>query len=95
MEPIVYILQMALTVFYWIIILQIVISWLLAFDVINLRNPKAQNLIQLMNKITDPVYKPLRKFIPAIAGIDITPIIVIIGVILLRDNLLPRLLGVL
>jgi len=95
METIVYLLQMALTVFYWIIILQIVISWLLAFDVINLRNPKAQNLIQLMNKITDPVYKPLRKFIPAIAGIDITPIIVIIGVILLRDNLLPRLLGVL
>ena len=77
-------LILALTIFFWIIILQVVLSWLIAFEVINIRNEKAQNLITLLNKITDPIFKPLRKFIPSIAGIDITPIIVIFGISILQ-----------
>ena len=93
MSEIVYLIGLALTIFYWIIIAQVIVSWLIAFEVINIRNPQARNLIELMHKITNPVYKPLRKYIPPIAGIDITPIIVIIGIIILRDQLLPMLLG--
>lgn len=93
MEIIVNLLSLALTIFYWIIIIQVVMSWLIAFDVVNIKNQQARNLLTLIQKITDPVYKPLRKFIPPIAGIDITPIIVIIGVIVLRDSMLPMLLG--
>ena len=74
-----------LDVFFWIIIIQVVMSWLIAFDVINIRNSQARNLIELLHKITDPVYKPLRKFIPSIAGIDISPIIIIIGIQLLQN----------
>ena len=74
-----------LDVFFWIIILQVVLSWLIVFDVINTRNAKAANLIQLISKITDPVYKPLRKYIPAIAGIDITPIIIIFSISLIKS----------
>lgn len=73
-------LLLALDVFFWIIIIQVVVSWLIAFDVINARNPQAANLVRLINRVTDPVYRPLRKFIPPIAGIDITPIIVILGI---------------
>lgn len=72
-------LLIAVDIYIWIIVGQVVISWLLAFDVINARNPQAQNLIGLLRKITDPVYKPVRKYIPPIAGIDITPLIVIFG----------------
>lgn len=90
MEILFSILTFGLSAFYWIIIIQVVMSWLIAFDVINIRNAQAQNVIKLMNKITDPVYKPLRRFIPPIAGIDITPIIVIFGVIIIRDSVLPR-----
>jgi len=78
------ILLLALNIFFWIIIAQVVLSWLIAFDVINAKNAQAQNLIALIHKITDPVYKPLRKFIPPIAGIDITPIIIIIGINILK-----------
>ena len=92
MSEIVYLIGLVLTIFYWIIIAQVIVSWLIAFEVINIRNPQARNLIELMHKITNPVYKPLRKYIPPIAGIDITPIIVIIGIIILRDQLLPMLL---
>lgn len=93
MGMIVTILYFALTAFYWVIIAQVVISWLVAFQVMNLSNPQARNLVNLLDKITAPVYKPLRKFIPPIAGIDITPIIVIFGVIILRDMALPNLLN--
>ena len=79
------ILLYALKIFFWIIILQVVLSWLIAFEVINVRNAQAQNLIQLLNRITDPVFKPLRKIIPAIAGIDITPIIIIFAISILQS----------
>lgn len=78
------ILILILSVFFWIIIAQVVLSWLIAFDVINVKNAQARNLIILLNKITDPIFKPLRKIIPAIGGIDITPIFVIIALQLLQ-----------
>ncbi len=78
-------LLFVLKAFYWVIIIQIILSWLIAFDVINVRNEKAQSLINLLNKITDPIYRPLRKFIPSIGGIDVTPIIVILAVFILQS----------
>lgn len=78
-----------LDVYFYIIIASVIISWLIAFEVLNIRNPQAQNLINLLNKATEPVYKPLRKFIPPIGGIDITPIIVIFAIFLLQ-NLIVR-----
>lgn len=78
-------LLLFLDVFFWIIIGQVIMSWLIAFDVINIRNPQAQNLVTLMGKITDPIFKPLRKIIPSIAGIDITPIIIIFGISIAKN----------
>lgn len=77
-------LLLALQVYFWIIILSVILSWLIAFEVINVKNEKAQNLIRLLEKATDPVYRPLRKYVPSIGGIDITPIIVIFGIYLLQ-----------
>ncbi len=74
-----------LDVYFWIIITSVVMSWLIAFEVINTRNPQANNLLGLLEKATEPVYRPLRKYIPAIGGIDITPIIVIFGIYLAKD----------
>ncbi len=80
-----------LDVYFYIIIASVIISWLIAFEVLNIKNPQAQNLINLLNKLTEPVYKPLRKFIPPIGGIDITPIIVIFAIFLLQ-NLIVRMM---
>lgn len=85
MAPIGQILIFALQVYFYIIIASVIISWLIAFEVLNVKNPQAQNLVNLLNRLTEPVYKPLRKFIPAIAGIDITPIVVIFGIFLLQE----------
>ena len=74
-----------LQIYFYIIIASVIISWLIAFEVLNVKNQQAQNLVNLLNKATEPVYKPLRKYIPAIAGIDITPIIVIFAIFLLQE----------
>lgn len=79
------ILLLALDIYLWIIIIQVALSWLVAFNVVNLSNPQAQNFVRLLQKATDPVFTPLRKFIPAIAGIDITPIIVIFAIYALQN----------
>lgn len=84
MELVGYILNLAIDIYIFIIILQVALSWLLAFDVINAGNRAAQNLIRLVKKATDPVYEPLRKFIPPIGGIDLTPLVVMIGLSLIR-----------
>lgn len=83
-------LILALDIYFWIILISVISSWLIAFEVINTRNPQAANLMRLLNKITEPVFAPLRKFIPSIGGIDITPIIVIFGIQILK-NIVARL----
>lgn len=78
------ILLLLLDVVFWIIVIQVILSWLVAFDVVNVRNPQAANLVRFFERLTAPIYQPLRKVIPPIAGIDITPIIVIIGIEILK-----------
>lgn len=74
-----------LDVCFWIIIIQVVLSWLITFEVINIRNQQAANFVRLIDRITTPVFAPLRKIVPPIAGIDITPIIVIFAIYLLKS----------
>lgn len=78
------ILLLLLDVVFWIIVIQVILSWLVAFDVVNVRNPQAANLVRFFERITAPLYHPLRKVIPPIAGIDLTPIVIIIGIEILK-----------
>lgn len=79
------ILILLLDIFFWIIVAQVVISWLIAFGVMNVQNQNARKVILILQKITDPVYKPLRKIIPSIGGIDISPIIIIFAISILKN----------
>ncbi len=71
---------LGLQLYILVIIIQVALSWLVAFDIINEKNEAAQNLTALTKKLTDPVYTPLKKFVPPIGGIDIIPLVVFIGV---------------
>lgn len=74
-----------LNIYFYIIVIEVVVSWLLVFEVINVRNPQAQNLVRLLRKLTDPVMVPIRKYVPLIGGIDISPIIVIFLIFVLQN----------
>ena len=80
-------LSLAIDIYIGIIILQVIINWLVIFDVINTKNQQAQNLLKLLARATDPVYKRIRKYVPPIGGIDLTPLIVILGLNLLKHGL--------
>lgn len=88
MYSLIYLINLLVDIYIGIIIVQVAVSWLIAFDVINAGNEQAQNLIKLLKKATDPIYKPLQKYIPPIGGIDLTPLIVILLISFLRSVLI-------
>jgi YggT family protein len=69
---------------FWIIIIQVILSWLINFDVINLRQPFVWQVWQGLNRITEPVYRPIRRMLPDMGGIDIAPMIVLFGLYALQ-----------
>lgn len=73
-----------LDVLFWILVVQIALSWLIAFGVVNLHNPQAANFVRLLDRVTTPIYAPLRKIIPAVGGIDLSPIVIFLGIYLLK-----------
>jgi YggT family protein len=81
MDPIhflIFVIRALLNALFWAIIISAILSWLVAFDVINLRNQIVYNIARLVDAITRPILRPFQKVIPPIGGVDITPIIVII-----------------
>jgi YggT family protein len=71
------------------IILNAVLSWLVAFDVVNLRHPMVRQFAQLLDAVSRPALRPFQRFIPPLGGIDITPIIAIIIIEALQRYLVP------
>jgi YggT family protein len=74
------------------IIISAVLSWLVAFDVINLRNQFVYNVARFLDAVTRPVLRPVQKIIPPIGGVDISPIIVLLVIQAFRSYLLPQIL---
>lgn len=74
------------------IIISAVLSWLVAFDVINLRNRLVYNVAHFLDAVTSPVLRPVQRIIPAIGGVDISPIIVLLVIQGVRSYLLPQIL---
>lgn len=75
------------------IIVSAVMSWLVAFDVINLRNPYVAGAARFLDSVTRPVLAPVQRLIPNLGGIDISPIIVLLVIQGTRQFLLPLVFG--
>lgn len=87
MDSIFFLLILVLDIFLWLIIASVVVSWLVMFDVLNTRNKWVFKGLQLLNRLTEPVMSRLRKVIPPVGGIDITPIAVFFIIYLLKGFL--------
>ena len=84
-----FIIGSLLTLLIWAIIISAILSWLVAFDVINLRNRFVYNVARVLDAVTSPVLRPFRRFIPPLGGVDISPIIVILLIQGLQSYILP------
>lgn len=85
------VINFALNVVVWLVIANAVVSWLVAFDVINLRNRTAYNAVKMLDRIVSPLLAPFRRFIPPLGGMDVTPVILIIIIVAAQQALLPAL----
>ena len=76
-----------LSVLWWIIIIQAILSWLVAFNVINTHSDFVRMFLGALDRITEPLYRPFRRIMPDFGGIDFTPFVVLI-IIIVIDRLL-------
>jgi YggT family protein len=82
-------LSYILTILFYIIMIQVIASWLIAFNVINMSNDFVRRFLAALDRIMDPVYRPIRRVLPDFGGLDFAPLVV-----LLIIGLLQRLISV-
>jgi YggT family protein len=92
----VWLVNTVVQLYIWIIIASAILSWLVVFNVVNTRNRFVYQLGRFLEAITEPLMRPIRKVIPLIGGVDLSPIVLILGLqfllILFNRTLAPILL---
>jgi YggT family protein len=78
------VLDLLLRVLGWVIILQVVLSWLVAFNVINTSSDGVRRFIAAIDRLLDPLYRPIRKVLPDFGGIDLSPVVLLLLIQILR-----------
>ena len=78
LNPIAYLILTILDIYKWIVIVAVIVSWLTAFNVINQYNNFVRSLLRILIALTEPVFRPIRKVIPAIGGLDLSPLVVFV-----------------
>jgi YggT family protein len=84
-----FVIDALLSAIVWIVVINAVVSWLIAFDIINLRNPTAYRVVRFLDRVTAPLLAPFRRIIPPIGGLDLTPVILIVIISGIQRFLLP------
>ncbi|MBN9552847.1 MAG: YggT family protein [Alphaproteobacteria bacterium] len=79
---------MALDIYWWIIIASAIFSWLYAFNVVNSRNQFVGTIGNMLYRLTEPALRPIRRFMPDLGGIDISPIILLLIIFFIRQFLI-------
>ena len=85
MKSIFILLDNIITIYLWIIIINAVLSWLVAFNILNTQNRFVFSVLDATYKMTDPALNKIRKFIPTFGSIDISPVILILLLMFLRN----------
>ncbi|MFD1787645.1 YggT family protein [Sphingomonas floccifaciens] len=78
MTTILEILQILLNLVWWIIIVQAILSWLIAFNVINTSNDLVRNVWNALGVMTEPLYRPIRRILPDFGALDLSPVVVLV-----------------
>ena len=76
----------------WIIFAQIIFSWLVAFNVINTQSNFVRSALGFLDRVTAPLYRPVRRILPDFGGIDFSPMVILLAIFLIRSKVLPGIL---
>lgn len=79
MNPFLWLILTIVDVYFWIILAMVVMSWLIAFGIVNRSNPYVRQIGYALERLTEPLLRPIRRFLPDLGGIDISPIVLLIA----------------
>jgi YggT family protein len=85
MNPFLWLIDTIITLYIWILIASAVLSWLVAFNVVNTRNPIVHSVANFLYQLTEPVLRPIRNILPNLGGIDVSPVVLVIGLLFIRQ----------
>ena len=85
MKSVFILLDSIITIYLWIIIINALLSWLVAFNILNTQNRFVHSVLEVTYKLTDPALNRIRRFLPTFGSIDISPIILILALMFLRN----------
>ena len=85
MKSIFILLDSLITIYLWVIIINALLSWLVAFNILNTQNRFVYSALEVTYKLTDPALNRIRRFLPTFGSIDISPIILILALMFLRN----------
>ena len=74
-------------IYTWVVIASAIMSWLVAFGVVNIRNQFIRVIVDMLFRLTEPVLRPIRRMLPNLGGVDISPVILLLGLFFLRSLL--------
>lgn len=81
------VLNVALGLYVWVLIVGAVLSWLVAFDVVNVRNRFVRSVGDFCYRATEPALRPIRRFLPILGGIDLSPVVLVLGIMFVQSFL--------
>jgi YggT family protein len=85
MHSLLQLIDTLITIYIWVLIVQAALSWLIAFGVVNTRNRAVVMIGDLMWRLTEPALRPIRRILPDLGGIDISPVILILLLVFVRN----------
>ena len=85
MKSILILFDNIITLYIWVLIINVIISWLIAFNILNTSNRFVYSVLDVSHKLTDPPLNFIRRYLPNLGSIDISPIILILALMFLRN----------
>jgi YggT family protein len=84
MHPILYLINIVIEIVVWVVIASAIMSWLVAFGVVNMRNQFIRMVAETLHRLTEPMLRPIRRILPNLGGVDISPVVLLVGLYVLR-----------
>ena len=88
MVPLIGFIVLVIDLYIWVVIAGAILSWLIAFNVVNTQNRFVYSVADMLYRITEPALRPIRSILPNLGGIDISPVILILILLFIRDVML-------
>ncbi len=84
MNALFWLIDTLLNLAFWVVFIQVVMSWLINFNIINTHQPFVYQVWSALHRLTDPLYRPIRRVLPDMGGLDFAPLIVILGILFVQ-----------